>query len=183
MTFQATLLGWHSFYSITGQAAAALAGLLFVGLALHLRVVVSRPDVRGLARVTLTSFGATLALSLFMTIPGDSSPSTGENLIGLGAVACVLTAPSLISGVRSSQHTISLWLLLLRFGLIGLGFVGLIVSGALLVASDFRSALSLLTAITIVLLVIGLRNSWDVLVSVGAATLATPGARESEPPP
>ncbi|MGA7087765.1 MAG: hypothetical protein WA695_09445 [Candidatus Dormiibacterota bacterium] len=182
MTYQATLQSWHSFYSTTGQAAAGLVGLLFVGLALHLRVVVSRPDVQGLARVTLSGFAATLVLALFMLIPGQSAISTGAALIGLGTATCLLTVPSLISGVRSTQRTISIWHLLLRFGLIELGFFGVIASGGLLAAGDFRSGLGQLIPVTILLLVISLRNSWDVLVTVGAATITAPtGGRAARP--
>jgi hypothetical protein len=170
MTFQSAIQSWHAFYSIAGQGAAALAGLLFVGLALHLRLVVSRPDVRSLARVTLSSFGAILVLALFMTTPGQDAASTGWDIIGVGAVAVILIAPSLISGLRSRQHTFNVWVLLLRFGLIALGFVGIIIGGTLMVAGDFRAALDWANSATIVVLVIGLRNSWDVLVTVGVAT-------------
>src|SRR6478672_2514111 len=50
------LAGWHDLYVTVGAAAATLVGLLFVGLSLHIRVVVAHPEVRSLARVTLTDF-------------------------------------------------------------------------------------------------------------------------------
>ncbi len=152
-----------------------------MGLALHLRLVVSRPDVRSLARVTLSSFGATLVLALFMTSPSQDAASTGWDVVGVGVVAVVLIAPSLISGLRSRQRTFNVWLLLLRVGLIALGFLGIIVSGILMVAGDFQSALDWTNSATIVVLVIGLRNSWDVLVSVGVATMADPEVRHPHP--
>jgi len=52
MNFADVLQGWHDFYVTAGAAAATLVGLLFVGLSLHIKVVVSQPDVRSLARVT-----------------------------------------------------------------------------------------------------------------------------------
>jgi hypothetical protein len=36
---------WHDFYVTAGGAAAAPAGILFVGVSLHLDAVMSRPDV------------------------------------------------------------------------------------------------------------------------------------------
>src|SRR5437899_11480758 len=60
---------WHDFYIVAGTAAATLVGLLFVGLSLHLRAVLSRSEVRSLARVTLANFGLVLFVSLFMVIP------------------------------------------------------------------------------------------------------------------
>lgn len=167
------------------RASSSWAGRTpLVGLALHLRVVVSRSDVRGLARVTLSGFAATLVLALLMLIPGESSSSTGASLICLGAAVCLLTAPSLIFGERSGRRTIRIWLVLLRFGLIELGFLGIIASGALLAEGDFRSTLDQLIPVTIVLLVISLRNTWDVLVSVGHATLTSPsvGATQNGEP-
>ena len=41
MSFQTALSGWHDFYILAGTAAATLVGLLFVGLSLHLRIVVA----------------------------------------------------------------------------------------------------------------------------------------------
>jgi len=46
---------------LAGTAAATLVGLLFVGLSLHLRAVLSRSEVRSLARVTLANFGLILS--------------------------------------------------------------------------------------------------------------------------
>ena len=51
----ATLAGWHEVYVTVGAAAGTLVGLLFVGLSLHIRVVVAHAEVRSLARVTLTA--------------------------------------------------------------------------------------------------------------------------------
>jgi len=175
VTYQANLQSWHDFYSNTGQAAAALVGLLFVGLSLHIRAVLSRDDVRALARVTLSNFILTLVLALFMVIPDDNSADTGWRVVGLGVVSTVYIVPSLIAGVRSRQRTIGLRLLLLRFGLSALAFVGLVVCGVLLVSGNYHDGLVGLVAVTIVVLVVSLRNTWDLLVSVAAAVLGTPG--------
>src|SRR5205807_10507970 len=66
MIYQAALAGWHDFFILAGTASATLAGLLFVGLSLHLRIVVTTSSVRSLTRVTLANFGAVLFVSLFM---------------------------------------------------------------------------------------------------------------------
>jgi hypothetical protein len=74
---------WRDFYIVSGTAAATLVGLLFVGLSLHLRAVLSRSEVRGLARVTLANFGLLLFVSLFMLIP-QSASATSPFLIAAG---------------------------------------------------------------------------------------------------
>jgi hypothetical protein len=169
MTYQATVLGWHDFYALTGMAAGSLVGLLFVGLSLHLGVVIRHPEVRALARMTLTSFGMTLVLSLFMVIPETDPANTGWELLILGAVGVMLIIRSLVSGLRTQEHAISFLRLLLRFGLLFLNFIGVSVAGVLLLSGDFHDALDALITIAIFLVVLSLRNSWDLLVSVGAA--------------
>jgi hypothetical protein len=172
MSFQATLLGWHDFYAIIGEAAASLVGLLFVGLSLHLRVVLTHKDVQALARATFSSFGLTLVLALFMVAPETQASNLGWELIGVGVVASLLVTRSIVSGVRSRERTISYQRLLLRFGITALTFLGVIATGGVLLAGDASDALGWLVAVSIFLIVTSLRNSWDLLVSVGAATAA-----------
>ena len=114
------LHAWHDFYVLAGTAAATLVGLLFVGLSLHLRIVVASSEVRSLARVTLANFGAVLFVALFMVIPENQSAAASQ-LIGSGLVSLIVTTPSLIGG-RSPGGRLRLQRstrlrLLLRFGL------------------------------------------------------------------
>lgn len=173
MSFATTLLGWHDFYAITGTAAASLVGLLFVGLSLHLRIVVTRPEVQGLARVTLTGFSVTLVASLLMVVPrSNDASSIGWDLVGLGGVAAVLIARNLVAGVRSEFRTLSMQRLVLRFGSSALSVIGVIVMGGLFVGGDFEDGFAWMSGVAIFLLLASLRNSWDLLVSVGAAIQA-----------
>ena len=57
--------------------------------------------------------------------------------------------------------------LLLRFGLSGLSYLAVIGAGALLFSS-FTPAFTWLVIATVVLLFVSLRNTWDLLVTVGA---------------
>jgi hypothetical protein len=45
---------WHDVFAAATSASATLLGLLFVGLSLHVRLVVEHEDVRALARQTFT---------------------------------------------------------------------------------------------------------------------------------
>jgi len=168
--YQVLAQRWHDFYIVAGTAAATLVGLLFVGLSLHLRVILSRSEVRSLARVTLANFGLILFVSLFMVIPQGSS-SVSPELIGSGVVSLTVIAPSLVAAGRSRTRTLRSFQLVLRFGLSALGYVGVIIAGALLGNGFDDSAFSWLVVVAVVLLFVSLRNSWDLLVSVGAATL------------
>ena len=173
MNFVTTLQTWHDFYSIMGMAAGSLVGLLFVGLSLHLRVVVTHEDVKALARVTMASLGLSLVLALFMVIPGDNDPSsTGWEIVGVGIASFVIIGRPLVARdakqpsrpelppphpsvrVDRSSRSSPPWS-----------------AGFILIAGDYQAGLSWLVGVSVSLLVTALRNSWDLLVTVGDATL------------
>jgi hypothetical protein len=173
MNFETAIQSWHDFYMIVGTAAASLVGLLFVGLSLHLRIVVTHSDVKSLARITLASLGLTLILALFMVIPDATDPSsTGWDLVGAGIFGFVLIGRPLVAGVHSSRRALSFPHLMLRFGLTGATFVSVLVAGAILVWGSYELGLSWLVGVSVALLIGALRNSWDLLVSVGEATMS-----------
>jgi hypothetical protein len=166
-TLPAALQVWHDFYVTSGAAAATLVGLLFVGLSLHIRVVVSHPDVRSLARVTLADFFVVLLLSLLMLVPASDPRATALWLIVVAAVSLGLIVRPAAEGVRSRQNrTLGLRTLVSRFGLSGLCCVGVAATGVLFDLGDFRDALSGLLLVVVFLLVVAVRNAWDILVTV-----------------
>jgi hypothetical protein len=170
MPFGILVQRWRDFYVVAGTAAATLVGLLFVGLSLHLRAVLTRPEVRSLARVTLANFGLLLFVSLFMVIPQGSSTASTELLLS-GGISLALITPSLVAVVRSKTRALRLYMPLLRIASSAVGYVGVTIAGALLGRGSYNAALSWLVAVTVVLLFVSLRNSWDLLVSVGADTM------------
>ena len=170
MSLQAHLLGWHDFYLVAGGASATLVGLLFVGLSLHLRAVVSRPEVRSLARATLTNFVLVLLVALFVVIPQDGN-GFGDELIVSGLVSAAIVAPSLLAAARSRTRTLNVWQMVLRFGVSAGSYGAVTAGGALILNAADAVGLIVLGATSIALLVVSLRNSWDLLVSVGEATM------------
>lgn len=171
MTFGETLQGWHDFYATAAAASATLAGLLFVGLSLHIRVVVSHPDVRSLARVTLTDFFAILMVALALLQPTDSAAQVGLWLLVVGAVSLALTIRPALSGLgHTHDRTIGLWILAARFGVSGLAFVVIGLVGVLFVAGASSAALDGLLPVVVLSLVVAVRNTWDLLVTVATRT-------------
>jgi hypothetical protein len=178
MSYQSVVSGWHDFYILAGTASATLVGLLFVGLSLHLRTVITTSEVRSLARVTLANFGVVLFVALFMVIPDDQS-NAALQLIASGAVSLIISAPSLVAAAGSRGTSLLMrrrdrLRLVLRFGLSLASYLAIIVAGILLLSS-VTSALTWLVVATVVLLVISLRNTWDLLVTVGDVTLGGEG--------
>jgi hypothetical protein len=173
MSYQAEVAGWHDFYIMAGTASATLVGLLFVGLSLHLQIVIRASEVRSLARVTLANFGAVLFAALFMVIP-QSPTAGGSQLIGVGLVSLVIAGPSLVGAVRSREWSFQMSVMqrlrvALRFGLSSLSYLAIVAAGILLLSS-VSAAFSVLLIATVVLLVVSLRNTWDLLVTVADVT-------------
>lgn len=165
----------RDFYILAGTSAATLVGLLFVGLSLHLRIVIAASEVRSLARVTLANFGAVLFVSLLMVITEDR-PAAGLQLIGAGLVSLIITAPALIAAAGTEGRTLKMQgrdraRLVLRFGLSSAGYGAIIGAGALLLLSLISAFEVVLVAAIVILLVVSLRNTWDLLVTVGEVTM------------
>jgi peptidoglycan biosynthesis protein MviN/MurJ (putative lipid II flippase) len=168
--YRAVIQSWHDFYIVAGTVSATLVGLLFVGLSLHLRVVLSRSEVRSLARVTLANLGIIVILSLFMVIPEGLSEIKLQLFIS-GAIGLVVIFPSLLSALRSDTRTLHGIRLMMRLALSGVAYAGVIVASRFFTRGSYGGALSALVAVIVILLVISLRNSWDLLVSVGEIAL------------
>ena len=69
--------GWHDFYVMTGGAAAALTGLLFVSMSLHSSAILRHPLYGGRAVATLVSLLTILFISGAVLIPGQSALAIG----------------------------------------------------------------------------------------------------------
>lgn len=167
MSYGDALQGWHDFYLTAGTASATLVGLLFVGLSLHIRVVVSRRDVRSLARVTLTDFFAVLLVALVVLAPASDGRSTAAWLIGIAGVSLALFVRPAFEGFRMSRtRTLGRLVLLSRFGLSALCYVGVGVIGFQFSRQDFGNGFSGLIIVVVVLLAVAVRNTWDLLITV-----------------
>ncbi|HEU5432663.1 MAG TPA: hypothetical protein VFU81_13430 [Thermomicrobiales bacterium] len=80
---------WQPFFAMVGGAAAALVGLLFIALSIHLRPIAADPVARGQARTALGGFVGILALAIVALIPGQPSHWLGGEIgvIGLARAA------------------------------------------------------------------------------------------------
>ncbi len=162
-----TLQSWHDFYVTAGAAAATLAGLLFVGLSLHIRVVVSHRDVRSLARATLTDFVAVLLIALAVLTPTTDSRTTATWLIAVGVISLGLIVRPTLEGFRTRHpRALGLRVLISRFGLSAVCYAGVASIGVLFSRQNYEGGLSGLLVVVTLLLVIAVRNTWDLLVTV-----------------
>ena len=77
---------WDNFAVITGSAAGALTGLLFVAVSLNRDRIVGHPGLRAEAAQTLTLFILALVLTVLLVIPGMSAQTLGIVLIAVAIV-------------------------------------------------------------------------------------------------
>ena len=110
-----------------------------------------------------------------MVITEDKSAAALQ-LIGSGIVSLIITTPTLIAAGRNQGLTLQMQRrdrarLVLRFGLSCAGYIAIVVAGILLLSSLISSFAVVLAVAIVVLLVVSLRNTWDLLVTVGEVTL------------
>jgi len=171
VTVRDALASWQPLYLTAGAAAATLVGLLFVGLSLHIRVVVAHAEVRSLARVTLTTFFAVVLVAIAVLQPTDSAIVLADWLAAIAVVSFVLTVRPLRDGLAGGRgRALGPRTIVARFGVSGLALAGLLGCASLLAAGRAVDALDLLLVVVVLLLVVSVRNTWDLLVTVAANT-------------
>ena len=95
---------WGSVFVTTGGAAAALTGLLFVGVSLHPEEILSTPALRLRAAGALATFLALLILSVFALVPDRFHIVSG---IGIALVAGAVLSWAMSRQIRVFRSGLS----------------------------------------------------------------------------
>lgn len=82
---------WNDFYLASAGAAAALTGLIFVGISINLTHILTFPHLVLKASVALTLLVAILIFSILLLIPSEFDKLTGCEIIGLGLLVWTVT--------------------------------------------------------------------------------------------
>lgn len=93
---------WLNFYVVTGGAAAALTGLLFVAMSLHAKQIMANSFFSTRAVGTLMSLTSQLLLSACVLIPGQPLALLG---VEVEVVALLFLAYTLIGWLRRRPDT------------------------------------------------------------------------------
>jgi len=80
------LEAWDTFAEISGSAAAALTGLLFVAVSIRIASIARSQELRNRAAQTLSLFGTVLIISVLIAIPGQPYRALGAELVVLAAI-------------------------------------------------------------------------------------------------
>jgi hypothetical protein len=81
------LAAWQAFAEITGSAAAALIGLLFVAVSIRIDYIARSQELRNRAAQTLSLFGTVLFVAILIALPGQVYRVLGAELILLAVIA------------------------------------------------------------------------------------------------
>ena len=158
------LNNWQNFYMIMGTAAATLTGLMFVATTLFAGLDTHEPIANaGIAAYntpTVVHFCAVLLLAGILSSPWQtfSSVSILLSLFGLGMLFYQLIVMRRMRRMPHYQSTLEDWLWYMALPL--LAHVSLILAAFMLATNPVR-ALYIVGLGMIMLLLVGIRNSWD----------------------
>jgi hypothetical protein len=166
---------WHEFYALLGTAAAALIALLFVAVSISTSVLTPDPESRRNTSTYLSPvvfhYANLLFLSLIALIPTQTSESFAL-VIGVAGAASVIY--SIVIAVRVHRNSISDLADRLCYGAIPALCYAMGPVAALFLLEEKPAGLNVLAGAALLLLVINIRNAWDLMISL---------ARKVNPPP
>jgi len=160
------LSDWQNFYMIMGTAAATLTGLMFVvttliaGIDAHLSTL--NAAVSAFNTPTVVHFGTVLLLAGILSAPWQmfSSLSLLLGLLGLGMVFYSIIVLWRMWRVPHYQSTLEDWSWYMAFPLIA---NTLLIVAAFVLPKNPSSALYLVGSVMMLLLLVGIRNAWDMV--------------------
>lgn len=154
---------WHDFFVASAGAAAALTGLLFVALSLHIRYIAANRTHRNQARGSLIGLVQVLVLSLAMLMRQPASWAGVEQvLIGVFYLV-VIGGYQLVTISRAHWQVSRVSLVRSSYGYL-LAIVGIV--GGINVYTSSGPGLYAVAFIVAAIIVWNLRNAWFLLMGV-----------------
>lgn len=161
------LASWHEFYALLGTAAAALVALLFVAVSIGTSVLTPEPQSRANTSTYMSPvvfhYANVLFLSLIALIPTQTWQSFG---VTIGIASIVSVVYSAVIAIRVHGNAISDLADRLAYGAVPvLCYTAGLVSAWLLLKNS-TIGLDVLAGAALALLVINIRNAWDLMLSL-----------------
>ena len=153
---------WHDFYIMVGGASAALTGLIFVAVSIHLRPVLRNHWHRGRAGSSLLALMSVVLISGAVLIPGQPLEALGTEVIAIALLSPVYTLLGAIHLPREQRVAAVLELL------VGAISATLAVLGGLSLMTRWGGGLWLLLPGAAIALGSSVWNAWRLLVDVAA---------------
>lgn len=158
---------WESFYVIVGSSAGALTGLQFVVMALiaEAEASASMLEVRAFGTPTVVHFCAVLLISAILSAPWHSLSHAGIALDACGAAGLAYAITVIRHARRQTGYSPDAedWLWYVALPLVA--YAALLAAG-ILTGQHPISSLFVAAATSLLLLFIGIHNSWDTVTYI-----------------
>lgn len=157
---------WHDFYGLIGTASATLVGLMFVAASIGAGIFTREHQVgiRSFLSPTVVHFSTVLVICLLATVPNEARAPLGLLEALVGAIGFVYSA---WVWRRMRRHGIfatidmadRLW-----YAMLPIVAYLLVIAAGLSLARQSQPSLEVLALAMVMLLLIGIRNAWDMTV-------------------
>lgn len=159
---------WHDFYTLIGTAAATLIGLMFVSASISGGYMTEdrRPGIRAFFSPTIFHFAAALVACLIVSVPVVTWTTLGLLLLGCGLAGLAYAAwvwrhMGRRGFLREIDAEDRLW-----YARVPAACHLLIVLAAALFLARLPAGIYLLAPALVLLLLVGIRNAWDITLWV-----------------
>ena len=163
------LSAWSSFYIMTGSSAAALVGLMFVVISLikAREMQASQDGVSTFSTPTVMHFSAVLLVSAVLSAPwhGLFYAAISVGFIGLLGVGYILRVAYRTRQFLEYRADLEDWI---WYTVLPFVAYGAILFGAIALLTVTAKALFAVGGGVVLLLLIGIRNAWDVVTFLAA---------------
>lgn len=102
------LAAWHDYFIVVGGGAAALTGLVFVAMTLHLDDIVDDAVHRHRARTILTGLTAVFIRCALALMGGQNGQAIAVELIGVLLIVEFVLYRSIVQAMRSADQAVLL---------------------------------------------------------------------------
>jgi len=168
-TASSVLGPWSSFYIMTGSAAAALTGLMFVVITLVTgaeRLSRSQDGISTFSTPTVVHFSAALLVSVILSAPWRTlvPPAWLLGLVGLYGIVYILRVVSRARRLTGTYNPdLEDWA---SYTILPFVAYGAILAGAIMLSRIPIDALFALAGGVALLIFIGIHNAWDIVTFI-----------------
>jgi hypothetical protein len=158
--------GWENFYVLVGSSAGALIGWQFVVMTLLADMPMAQSDAQAgnaFGTPNVVHFGVVLFLSAIVVAPWNSMTIVTVlwGLAGLGGMMYAVVGVWRMRSQTIYRPVFEDWLF---YGLFPIAAYAMLILSACAVCSHTRPALFVFGAAVLLLLFIGIRNAWDMVM-------------------
>jgi hypothetical protein len=161
---------WHDYFVVVGGGAAALTGLVFVAMTLHIEEITGDPVHRHRARTILTGFTAVFIRCALVLMGGQNGQAVAVELIGVLVIVEII----LYSSIRQAAASADRGVLLRTIG----SFACLVLEqiGALILFFGNPAGLYVVGVGMMSSFIFMVTGAWLLLVGVGTGEAARAGS-------